>query len=56
MNKFYRARPFLYRRQIVQENIRQKAFDEIYKVYMFLHRSDLKISAKIRKTLSHFSA
>ena len=47
MIKLYRARSLLYRRQILQENIRWKALDEIYKIYMFLHRSDLNISAKL---------
>ena len=47
MIKLYRARSPLYRRQILQENIRWKAFDEIYKIYMFLHRSDLNIPEKI---------
>ena len=56
MSKLYRARSLLYRRQILQENIRWKAFDEIYKIYMLLHPSDLNILAKIRQTLSHFSA
>ena len=45
MSKLYRARSLLYRRQILQENIRWKALDEIYKIYMLLHRSDLSISA-----------
>jgi len=40
MTKLYRARSLLYRRQILQENIRWKALDEIYKIYMLLHRSD----------------
>ena len=44
MSKLYRARSLLYRRQILQENIRWKALDEIYKIYMLLHRSDLNIS------------
>ena len=48
MSKLYRARSLLYRRQILQENIRWKALDEIYKIYMRLHRSDLNISATIR--------
>ena len=56
MIKLYRARSLLYRRQILQENIRWKAIDKIYKVYMLLHRSDLNISAKFRQTFSHFSA
>ena len=41
----HRARSLLYRRQMLQENIRWKALDEIYKIYMLLHRSDLNISA-----------
>ena len=44
MIKLYKARFLLYRRQIWQENIRWKALDEIYKIYMLLHRSDLNIS------------
>ena len=39
----------LYRRRFLQENTRWKALDEIYKIYILLHRSDLKISAKIVK-------
>ena len=46
MIKFYKARSRLYRRQILQVNIRWKALDEIYKIYIILQRSDLKISAK----------
>ena len=46
MIKLYTARSLLYRRQILQENIRWKALDEIYKIYILLHRSDLKMSAK----------
>ena len=30
-------------------NTRSKALDEIYKIYIFLHRSDLNTSAKIGK-------
>ena len=41
--------------QILQENIRWKALDEIYKIYMPLHRSDLNISETFRQTFSHFS-
>ena len=48
MSKLYRARSLLYRRQILQENIRWKALDEIYKIYMLLHRSDLNISENFR--------
>ena len=54
MIKFYKARSLLYRRQILQENIGWKALDEIYKIYMLLHRSDLSISAKFRETFSYF--
>ena len=56
MVKLYKARSLLYRRQILQENIRWKALDEIYKIYMILYRSDLNILAKVRQTFSHFSA
>jgi len=49
MSKLYRARSPLYRRQILQENIRWKALDEIYKIYMLLHRSDLNISENFRQ-------
>jgi len=51
-SKLYRARSLLYRRQILQVNIRWKALDEIYKIYMLLHRSDLNISANIRFSLA----
>ena len=54
MSKLYKARSLLYRRQILQANIRWKALDEIYKIYMLLHRSDLNISANFRPTFSHF--
>ena len=54
MSKLYRARSPLYRRQILQVNIRWKALDEIYKIYMLLHRSDLNISENFRQTFSHF--
>ena len=56
MMKLYQACSLLYRRQILQENIRWIALDEIYKIYMLLHRSDLNISEKNRQTFSHFSA
>ena len=56
MIKLYRARSLLYRRQILQQNIRWKALDEIYKICMLLHRSDLNISENVRQTFSHFSA
>ena len=50
MNKLYSARSLLYRRQILQQNIRWKALNEIYKIYMLLHRSDLNISENFRQT------
>ena len=56
MIKLYGARSPLYRRQILQVNIRWKALDEIYKIYMLLHRSDLNISEIVRQTFSHFLA
>ena len=56
MIKLYKARSLLYRRQILQENIRWKALDEIYKIYMLLHRSDLNISENFRQTFSNFLA
>ena len=56
MIKLYKARSLLYRRQILQENIRWKALDEIYKICMFLHQSDLNISEKNRQTSLYFSA
>ena len=46
MIKLYKARSMLYRRQILQEKIRWKALDEIYKIYMLLHCSNLKIPKK----------
>ena len=49
MSKLYGARSLLYRRQILQVDIRWKAFDEIYKIYMLLHRSDVNISAIFRQ-------
>ena len=43
------ARSRLYRRQNLQVNIRWKAIDEIYKICMLLHRSDLNISANFHR-------
>ena len=54
MSKLYRARSLLYRRQILEVNIRWKALDEIYKIYMLLHRSDLHISANVRRFFGVF--
>ena len=36
------------------KKIRWKALDEIYKIYMLLHRSDLNISANFHQTLWRF--
>ena len=55
MSKLYRARSLLYRRQILQQNSRWKALDEIYKIYMLLHRSDLNISEIFRQTFAIFT-
>ena len=54
MMKLYKVRSLLYRRQISQEKIRCKALDEIYKINLLLHRSDLNISEKNRQTFSRF--
>ena len=54
MIKLYKPRSLQYRRQILQETIRWKALDDIYKVYVPLHRSDLNISENVRETFSHF--
>ena len=56
MIKLYKARSLMYRRQILQENIRWKALNEIYNIYMLLRRSDRNISEKNRQTFSNFSA
>ena len=54
MIKLYKAPSLLYRRQIFQENIRWKAPDEIYKICMLLHRSDLNISENFVKLFCIF--
>ena len=54
MIKLYRSRSLLYRRQIFEETIRWKALDEIYKIYMLLHRSDLNISENFRQKFRIF--
>ena len=54
MSKLFLARSRLYRRQILQENIRWKSLDEIYKIYMLLPRSDLNISENFRQTFCVF--
>ena len=50
------ARSRLYRSRFLKVNIRWKALDEIYKIYMLLHHSDLNISETFRQTFSHFPA
>ena len=52
--KLYRARSRLYRRQTLQVNIRWKALDEIYKICMLLHRSDLNVSANFHRLFWRF--
>ena len=52
--KLQRPRSRLYRSRFLQENIRWKALDELYKIYMHLHRSDLNISENVRQFFSHF--
>jgi hypothetical protein len=40
---------------MLQENTRWKALDEIYKIYMRLHRPDLNISADVHRFFLAFS-
>ena len=56
LNELWGARSRLYRRRFLQVNTCWKALDEIYKMHMLLHRSDLSISVKLCQTFSHFSA
>ena len=42
---FWEARSRLNRSRILQVDTRVKAFDEIYKIYRLLHRTNLNISA-----------
>ena len=44
--KLWEARSRLCRSRILQVNTRWKALEEIYKMYILLHRSDIKKSAK----------
>ena len=55
MIKLYKARSLLYRGLILQVNIRLKALDEIYKIYMFLHRTEPNISATFRRFSADFA-
>ena len=52
--KFCRTRSRLYRSQLLQVNIRLKVVDEIYKIYIFLNRSDLNISATCVEMFCYF--
>ena len=45
---FWRARSRLYQNEILQENMRLTAFFKIYKMCIFLHRSDFKMSGQTR--------
>ena len=45
-SKLCEARSRLHRRRCLQVNTRWKAFDEVDKIYILLHRSDLEISAR----------
>ena len=56
MIKLYKARSLLHRRQILQQNMRWKALDEVYKIYMLLRRSGLNNSENVRQTFSYFLA
>ena len=48
-SKFREARSRLYRREILQVKIRREALDQIYKMYILLHRSKLNLFlAKLR--------
>ena len=54
LGQLYRARSRLYRSQNLQVNTRWKALDEIYKICMLLHRSDLNILANVHQFLGRF--
>ena len=57
MSKLYTARSLLYRRQFLQVLVLHtcsKALDEIHKIYMLLHRSDLNISAENLQKFADF--
>ena len=45
---FWRARSRLYQNEFLQENMRSTAFFKLYKIYILLHRCNLKILAKNR--------
>ena len=45
-SNFWRARSRLYQNEILQENMRLTAFFKLYKIFILLHRCNLKILAK----------
>ena len=45
---FWRARARLYQNEFLQENMRLTTFFKLYKIYILLHRCNLKIFAKNR--------
>ena len=53
-DKLWRAFSRLYQRRFLRPNTHFSAFFEIYKIGIPLHRLNVKISAKFRKTFSHF--
>ena len=48
------ARSRLYQRRFLQPNTNFAAFFEIYKIFILLHHSEFKNSAKFRQTFSQF--
>ena len=54
MSKLYKARSLLYRRQILHQNIRWRALDEIYQIHILSHLSNRKISVQLRQHLWDF--
>ena len=52
--KLWEARSLLYRSQSLQPNTHFAAFFEIYKIFILLHHSEFKNSAKFRQTFSQF--
>ena len=49
MTKLYRARSLLYRRQILQENIRWKALDEIYLRLIVMKMTERKNGTRMKR-------
>jgi len=52
--KLWEARSLLYRSQSLQPNTHFAAFFEIYKIFILLHHSEFKNSAKFCQTFSQF--